>query len=204
MNLTRLVLLGLLAEQGERHGHQLRRDVELRKADQWAGVGIGSLHRELRGMAGAGLIEAVRTERVANRPERTVYRITEGGLRELNTLREEAIGELQVSADAMSVALIFTAAQDPAGREALLKRHRRAVLAELERLATERADGLARGYLQPSVSPTQAASFRRAELHVRAELEWHDECDRLLTAGKRKSRTKTKTETETRSPESAE
>jgi DNA-binding PadR family transcriptional regulator len=194
MNLTRLVLLGLLAEQGERHGPQLRRDVELRKADQWAGVGIGSLHRELRGMAGAGLIEAVRTERVANRPERTVYRITEDGLRELNMLREVAIGDLQVSADAMSVALIFTAAQDPVGREALLGRHRRAVLAELERLSAERADGLARGYLQPSISPTQAASFRRAELHVRAELEWHDECDRLLTAAT----------TETPSPESAE
>jgi len=87
-----------------------------------------------------------------------------------------------------------------------LDRHRRAVLAELERLATERADGLARGYLQPLISPTRAASFRRAELHVRAELEWHDECDRLLTAGKSKSRTttKTKTESETRSPESAE
>ena len=26
MNLTRLVVLGLLAERGERHGHQLRRD----------------------------------------------------------------------------------------------------------------------------------------------------------------------------------
>ena len=198
MNLTRLVVLGLLAEQGERHGHQLRRDVELRKADQWAGVGIGSLHRELRGMAGAGLIEAVRTERVANRPERTVYRITERGFRELNTLRDEAIGELQVSADAMSVALIFTAAQDPAGRQALLGRHRRAVLAELERLAAERADGLTKGYLQPSISPTQAASFRRAELHVRAELEWHDECDGLLTGAT------TGKATETRSPESAE
>jgi hypothetical protein len=142
-------------------------------------------------MAGAGLIDAVRTERVANRPERTVYRITEDGLRELKTLREEAIGELQVSADAMSVALIFTAALDPAGREVLLGRHRGAVLAELERLAVERADGLAEGYLQPSVSPTQAAAFRRAELHVRAELDWHDECDRLLTAAK----------TDTRSPE---
>ena len=47
MNLTRLVCLGLLAEHGARHGHQLRRDVETFKADDWAGVGAGSLHLTL-------------------------------------------------------------------------------------------------------------------------------------------------------------
>src|SRR4051794_24785568 len=138
MNLTRLVLLGLLDERGDSHGHQLRREVELRKADQWAGVGIGSLHRELRGMADAGLIEAVRTERVANRPERTVYRITDSGRRELLVLRARAIGQLQPSPDALSVALIFAGGPDPIGRAASLRRHRLAVAAELERLAAER------------------------------------------------------------------
>ena len=180
MNLTRLVLLGLLADRGEGHGHQLRREVELRKADQWAGVGVGSLHRELRGLADAGLIEAVRTERVDNRPERTVYRITGAGRDELVTLRHRAIGELQLSADAMSVALIFTGAKHADGTSELVLRHRDAVLAELARLAAERRQGLAQGYLQPSVSPTQAASFRRAELHMQAELAWHDECDQML------------------------
>src|SRR5450755_4331519 len=80
MNLTRLVALGLLAERGERHGHQLRRDVEVMKADQWAGAGIGSLNRELRLMAAEGLIEVVRTERIGRRPERTVYQITDEGV----------------------------------------------------------------------------------------------------------------------------
>lgn len=191
MNLTRLVLLGLLAEQGESHGHQLRRDVELRKADQWAALGIGSLHRELKGMADAGLIEVVRTERVANRPERTIYRITDPGRQELRALREQAIGELQLSADAMSVGLIFAGVTDLQGREALLVRHRSAVLAELERLASERTAGLAQGYLQPSVSPTQAASFRRAELHLQAELAWHQECDAMLADGSAHAPTRT-------------
>jgi len=35
MNLTRLVVLGLLMEHGPRHGHQLRRDVQVTQADQW-------------------------------------------------------------------------------------------------------------------------------------------------------------------------
>ncbi len=34
---------------------------------------MGSLHRELRGLEAENLIEAVRTERVGRRPERTVY-----------------------------------------------------------------------------------------------------------------------------------
>ena len=80
MNLTRLVILGLLAEHGPRHGHQLRRDAELAEVDRWAGVGVGSLHRELRGLEAEGLIEAVRTEgRVGRRPERTVYGLTDEG-----------------------------------------------------------------------------------------------------------------------------
>src|ERR1700735_1208713 len=63
MNLTRLLILGLLAERGPRHGHQLRRDAELAEVDRWAGVGVGSLHRELRGLEAESLIEAGRTER---------------------------------------------------------------------------------------------------------------------------------------------
>jgi DNA-binding PadR family transcriptional regulator len=181
MNLTRLVVLGLLSEHGPRHGHQLRRDVEIRHADEWAGVGVGSLHRELRVMSEAGLIEALRTERIANRPERTIYQISADGLRELETLRAQAIAEIQPVPDAMSVGLIFTGAQDPALLAPLVSRHREAVLDELKRLAAEREVGLEKGYLQPSVSPTQAASFRRAELHMRAELAWHDECDAMLT-----------------------
>ena len=181
MNLTRLVVLGLLAEHGQRHGHQLRRDVEVRHADDWAGVGIGSLHRELRAMSDTGLIQAVRTERVDNRPERTIYQITSAGRKELAALRARAIGEIQPTADAMSVALIFTGALDPAVLGELLTSHRLAVVAEQQRLADERRRGMEQGYLQPSVSPTAAAAFRRAELHVQAERQWHLECDQWLT-----------------------
>lgn len=183
MNLTRLVVLGLLAEHGQRHGHQLRHDVEVKGADDWAGVGVGSLHRELRVMSAAGLIEPVRTERVGSRPERTIYQITPAGLRELAALRGRAIGDLQPTTDAMSVALIFAAAGGLHGETLgeLATRHRLAVIAEQERLAAERSRGTAEGYLQPSISPTQAAAFRRAELHTQAELAWHLECDQLLT-----------------------
>jgi DNA-binding PadR family transcriptional regulator len=180
MNLTRLICLGLLAEHGARHGHQLRRDVETAKADEWAGVGAGSLHRELRVMAREGLIEAVRTEQVGNWPPRTIYQITSAGRRELAGLREQAMGGIQETPDAMAVGLIFAAPEDPLVLVELLARHRQAVEAELTRLALERERGLREGFLQPSVSPLPAAAFRRSELRAEAELAWHAECDQML------------------------
>jgi len=182
MNLTRLVCLGLLAEHGARHGHQLRRDVETFKADEWAGVGTGSLHRELRQMAGEGLIEAVRTEQVGRWPTRTIFQITSEGRRELAVLREQAVGRLQEAPDVMAAGLIFAGVQDSLVLSDLLARHRQAAEAELKRLALERERGLREGYLQPSVSPLQAAAFRRSELRMEAELAWHAECDQMLAA----------------------
>jgi DNA-binding PadR family transcriptional regulator len=180
MNLTRLVALGLLAERGARHGHQLRRDVEIMKADEWAGVGAGSLNREIRQMAADGLIEAVRTERVGRRPERTIYQITGEGRRELAILRERAIGRVDDGPDPVAAGLIFAGTQNRAALPGELALHRRAVEAELDRLAAERDRGMREGYLQPLVSPLQAAAFRRGELRMQAELAWHRECDPML------------------------
>jgi DNA-binding PadR family transcriptional regulator len=187
MNLTRLVILGLLAERGPRHGHQLRRDAELAEVDRWAGVGVGSLHRELRGLEAEGLIEAVRTERVGRRPERTVYCLTDEGKRELTLLRQQAAGQLDAAPDPLSVLLVFAGTGDPAELAALLARRKQALRVRAAELAAERARGEEQGYLLPSVSPLQAASFRRAEIRVAAELSWHEECEELLGTAQRQA-----------------
>ena len=181
MNLTRLVVLGLLAELGPRHGHQIRRDVEVTRADEWAAVKTGPLHRELADLHRLELISKVRSETVGRRPERTIYAITATGRRELDALRGRALSTLAASADPVSVGLIFAAATcEPVELAALLSRRREVVAAELDRLAGERARGLALGFLEPANSPWQAAAFRRAELHAAAEAAWHEECEQLL------------------------
>jgi DNA-binding PadR family transcriptional regulator len=182
MNLTRLVVLGLLAERGPRHGHQLRRDTEVAEAERWGGIGAGSVHRELRHLEGEGLIEAVRTEKIGRWPERTLYGITSEGRRELSVLRRRAIADVEGPPDPLSVALVFAGADSPNELAALLARRKEALVAKAAQLADERARGEAEGYLLASVSPLQAASFRRAEVRVAAELAWHDECERLLGA----------------------
>ena len=73
------MILGLLAERGPMHGHQIRRTAELTNAEVWGGITGGALYAELRKLDGEGLIEAIREEQVGRRPARTVYQITPRG-----------------------------------------------------------------------------------------------------------------------------
>jgi hypothetical protein len=78
------------------------------------------------------------------------------------------------------VLLVFAGTEDPAELTALLARRKQALLAKAEELALARTQGEEKGYLLPSVSPLQAASFRRTEIRIAAELAWHEECGELL------------------------
>ena len=93
MNLSRLMILGLLAERGPMHGHQIRRTAELTNAEVWGGITGGALYAELRRLDTDGLIVAVRAEQVGRRPARTVYEITDDGKLELVVQRDAALEE---------------------------------------------------------------------------------------------------------------
>jgi hypothetical protein len=52
LNLSRLMILGLLTERGPMHGHQIRRAGELANAEVWGGITGGALYAELRKLSG--------------------------------------------------------------------------------------------------------------------------------------------------------
>jgi DNA-binding PadR family transcriptional regulator len=174
------MVLGMLAQHGPQHGHQIRRLAELTNVGEWGGVSVGAMYRELRVMEHEGLVEAIRTEKVGRRPERTVYEITSEGNLELVTLREQAIRPIHAGSDPIGVALTFAAGG--ADREELRAdlRARRSMLAiaaaqitgNLERL-------LAKGYL----APLPAAVMRREAMRMETEITWHDEVDAMLAEG---------------------
>jgi DNA-binding PadR family transcriptional regulator len=174
------MVLGMLAQHGPQHGHQIRRLAQLTNVGEWGGVSVGAMYRELRVMEHEGLVEAIRTEKVGRRPERTVYEITGEGHLELVTLREQAIRPIHPGSDPIGVALSFAAGG--ADREELRAtlRTRRSMLAiaitqmggDLERL-------LAKGYLEP----LPAAIMRREVMRMETEIAWHDEVDAMLAAG---------------------
>ncbi len=151
------MILGLLAERGPMHGHQIRRTAELTNAEVWGGITGGALYAELRKLDGEGLVQAVREEQVGRRPARTVYEITEEGRLELVVQRDAALEVVFGSADPLSVVLLFAAGADAS---------------ELG----ERLTG------QGVLPPLAVAAFRRGELRLEAELRWHEEFERQLAA----------------------
>jgi DNA-binding PadR family transcriptional regulator len=179
MNLSRLMILGVLAERGPMHGHQIRRTAELTNAEVWGGITGGALYAELRKLDGDGLVEAVREEQVGRRPARTVYQITEEGRLELIVQREAALEVVFGSADPVSVVLLFAAGPDSSDLAERLAARRRRVAGQLEAMAAERERLTGRGVL-PALA---VAAFRRGELRLEAELAWHDEFEGLLAAG---------------------
>jgi DNA-binding PadR family transcriptional regulator len=179
MNLSRLMILGLLADRGPMHGHQIRRTAELTNAEVWGGITGGALYAELRKLDGEGLIEAVREERVGRRPARTVYQITAEGRLELVVQREAALDVIFGSADSVSVVLLFAAGADAAELSERLANRRRRIAGQLEAMTGERERLTAQGVLPPLA----VAAFRRGELRLEAELRWHEEFERQLVAG---------------------
>ena len=178
MSLSRLVVLGLLAERGPMHGHQLRRQADAMHVESWGRVSPGALYRELHQLEAEGLIELLRSEQVGRRPPRTVYRISDSGLAALRVLRDEALTVCERPPDVVGVGVLFGAFEDPGSVLALLERRREATTEALDKLVAKRA----RLEEHDAVSPAVHMVFRRSELYLEAELAWHDECAALLAA----------------------
>src|ERR1700731_4258842 len=179
MNMSRLMILGLLAERGPMHGHQIRRTAELTNAEVWGGITGGALYAELRKLAGEELIEAIREEQVGRRPARAVYQITEEGRLELVVQRDAALEVVFGSADPLSVVLLFAAGTDPAELSERLAARRHRIDGQVEAMTGEGERLTGRGVLPPLA----VAAFRRGELRLEAELHWHEEFGRQLAAG---------------------
>jgi len=105
MSSIRLFILGSLSASGPVHGHQIRQQAQSDRTDQWADVAVGALYGALKRLANEGLVSEVRTERVGNRPERTVYEITAEGRRALAAVRDAALRELAMANDPFDLAL---------------------------------------------------------------------------------------------------
>jgi DNA-binding PadR family transcriptional regulator len=171
------MVLGILATQGPRHGHQIRRFAEVTNVGEWGGVSVGALYRELRNMDQEGLVAAVRTEQVGRRPARTVYAITDEGRIELAMLRGQATSSVHWGADPLGVALTFGGTGEDREQLASWLQVRREILVGVARLVDEeRQRLLVKGY----IGPVEASVMHRAVLLSEAEVRWHDDFAKLL------------------------
>jgi len=91
MSAIRLFILGTLDRGGAMHGHQIRRAAQVDRTELWTDFKAGSIYAALPRMAADGTVTVSHSEKVGNRPERTVYAITEVGRAELAAVRDAAL-----------------------------------------------------------------------------------------------------------------
>jgi DNA-binding PadR family transcriptional regulator len=169
MSSIRLFILGSLSASGPVHGHQIRQQAQSDRTDQWADVPVGALYGALKRLANEGLVSEVRTERVGNRPERTVYEITPEGRRALAAVRDAALRQLAMPNDPFDLALAQSRdipeehlTQVVATRLAGLK-----VAEAAARLQAETAD--------PYLNEAERMIIRHRIERAAAEVRWHEE-----------------------------
>jgi DNA-binding PadR family transcriptional regulator len=167
MNPTRLFVLGALSKRGPMHGHQLRRDARLDRAELWSQVKPGSLYGALHRLEDEGLIRPLRTERDGALPARTVYEITAEGTRELRALRDEAFTEFELKPDPVDLALAVSADLD---REVLrgYVEDRIAVLSARKQQFDHQLDRR-----WPDQSTADDLIVAHAVMRIQTEIAWH-------------------------------
>jgi DNA-binding PadR family transcriptional regulator len=101
----RLFILGTLATSGPLHGHQIRQQAQSDRTEFWTDIQVGSVYGALKRLANEDLVREVRTEKVGNRPERTIYEITPDGRRSLAAIHYAALRELDRHYDPFDLAL---------------------------------------------------------------------------------------------------
>ena len=122
MNSNRLYILAQLREHGPMHGHQIRLRAEEERTTLWTDMSVGALYGALGRLQREGLIEAVRTEREGNYPERVVYAITEEGQRALVSLIDRTLRHVGNPTDPFDLALVYARPIDEAALHAILMR----------------------------------------------------------------------------------
>ena len=105
MSAIRLFILGTLDRGGPMHGHQIRRAAQVDRTELWTDFKAGSIYAALPRMAADGTVTVSHSEKVGNRPERTVYAITDAGRAELAAVRDEALAWAGLRPDVVDLGL---------------------------------------------------------------------------------------------------
>jgi DNA-binding PadR family transcriptional regulator len=170
----RLFILGTLAASGPLHGHQIRQQAQSDRTDSFTDIQVGSVYGALKRLANEDLIREVRTEKIGNRPERTVYEITPEGRRALAAIRDAALRELDKHFDPFDLALVQS--RDlPEEDLAQFVAHRLAALQVRVSSMRHHAE-----HAEPYVNEAERMVIRHLIARTEAEVRWHAElADRI-------------------------
>ncbi len=160
------VLLMLIA--GPVHPYEIQRRIKVWGKDQVVNVGQrANLYKTIERLHEAGLIAVRHTERDQRFPERTVYELTDEGLRTAQEWLAEMLSTPRNEYPRFPAALSFLFALPPADALAMLERRATALRAQL----TELDRGLA-GELYPLPPRLYLLEVEYVRAVTATELEW--------------------------------
>ena len=105
------VICGLLAE-GPCHAYELEKTIEMREIRAWAKLSFPSLYRLANKLEGRGLLVS-KTEAVAGRPSRRLFRLNSKGRKALRRQVEVIFAEVPSDSSSISLALMFAGSCPP-------------------------------------------------------------------------------------------
>jgi DNA-binding PadR family transcriptional regulator len=120
-NMLGLAVLATVVER-PMHPYEMATVIRDRGKDRDMGVKWGSLYTVVRNLHRHGFLEVVESSRNGGRPERTVYRITDDGRRELRDWVRELIAVPEREAPRFKAGLSVWAVLDPDEVTALLRK----------------------------------------------------------------------------------
>lgn len=160
-NLLALPVLSYLSQQ-PMHPYELGRSLREHGDDRSIKFNHGSLYMVIGQLARAGFITEKETSRAGQRPERTVYALTDAGRAELRDWLAELVEQPQHEYPAFVAALSFIGALPPGQALDLLR-------ARLGHLARQQAE--ARGLVDTSLAEGVPGLFLIEEEYRLAQLE---------------------------------
>nr|WP_275402490.1 helix-turn-helix transcriptional regulator [Streptomyces sp. SID13031] len=131
-------VLGSLAER-PMHPYEISTTLKTRGKDLSIKLNYGSLYSVVAALEKNGYIEAVETVRLGNRPEKTVYAITEAGRAEFQDWLAELLGSPEREFSQLEAGLAYLPAISPDRVVELLDQRVQSLLAEVEQLETAHA-----------------------------------------------------------------
>jgi DNA-binding PadR family transcriptional regulator len=138
-NLLGLAVLATLAER-PMHRYEMATVIRDRGKDRQLAVKWGSLYTVVDNLARHGFIAVVGTDRDGARPERTIYRITDAGVAELQDWARELLAEPGPDADPFVAGLSVLAALSPDEAAELLDHRARALTDQVEGMRRQLVD----------------------------------------------------------------
>ena len=169
MSSIRLFILASLEERGAMHGHALRLLAEEEHVEQWADVSVGAIYGAIKRLAAEELIEAVRTEREGNYPERQVFGITAEGRSSLAEIRRYALETVVLRPDPVDLALSRLGVDDIDDLQGILEDRAAELRARIEAEATHGEK------IGTYLTLTEKHVIRHDLHRLRGELAWHEE-----------------------------